>query len=111
VCDAFYSSEQNASLGLNELEEKYTSASRTLLFRAENEKVATVGQFDIIVEPTQKINTYEERILCEGPNPTIVLDSGVKAPALTSTTHLLMVNRKTQPPYQYVKRRRVYCSR
>ena len=81
----FYSSEQNASLGLNELEEKYTSASRTLYIRAENDEGCYgTGQFDIIVEPTPKINTYEESILCEGPNPTIVLDSGVKAPALTS---------------------------
>jgi gliding motility-associated-like protein len=81
----FYSSEQDASLGLNELEEQYTSVSRTLYIRAENnEGCYGTGQFDIIVEPTPEINTYEERILCEGTNPTIVLDSGIHTPALTS---------------------------
>jgi gliding motility-associated-like protein len=81
----FYSSEQDASLGLNELEEQYTSLSRTLYIRAENnEGCYGTGQFDIIVEPTPKINTYEERILCEGTNPTIVLDSSIQTPALTS---------------------------
>jgi gliding motility-associated-like protein len=81
----FYSSVRNASLGLNELEEQYSSVSRTLYIRAENDEGCYgTGQFDIIVEPTPKINTYEERVLCEGTHPTIVLDSGIKAPAITS---------------------------
>jgi hypothetical protein len=57
VCVVFYSSEQNASLGLNELEEKYTSASSTFILRAENDEGCWNRSIDIIVEPTPKINT------------------------------------------------------
>jgi gliding motility-associated-like protein len=81
----FYSSERDALLGLNELDLKYTSASRTLYIRAENnEGCYGTGQFTIVVEPTPNINSYEERVICEGGAATIVLDSGIEAPAQSS---------------------------
>lgn len=81
----FYSSERDALLGLNELDLKYTSASRTLYIRAENDEGCYgTGQFTIVVEPTPNINSYEERVICEGGAATIALDSGIEAPAQSS---------------------------
>nr|WP_314896011.1 T9SS type B sorting domain-containing protein [uncultured Flavobacterium sp.] len=82
----FYANEDDASMGINELEARYTSASKTIFLRAENnEGCYGTGHFEIIVEPTPKINVLENRILCEGlTNPSIVLDSGILAPELTS---------------------------
>jgi gliding motility-associated-like protein len=81
----FYTNEDEASLGTNELEEHYTSVSRTIFLRAENDEGCYGnGHFEIIVEPTPKINILENRILCEGiTNPSIVLDAGILAPATT----------------------------
>ena len=82
----FYANEDDASLGINELEENYTSASKTIFLRAENnEGCYGTGHFEIIVEPTPKINVLENRILCEGiTNPSIILDAGILAPATVS---------------------------
>lgn len=82
----FYANEGDASMGINELEARYTSVSKTIFLRAENnEGCYGTGHFEIIVEPTPKINILENRMLCEGlPNPSIVLDSGILAPELTS---------------------------
>jgi gliding motility-associated-like protein len=82
----FYANEDDASLGMNELEEQYTSVSKTIFIRAENDEGCYgTGHFEIIVEPTPKINILENRILCEGlTNPSIVLDAGIIAPATVS---------------------------
>jgi len=82
----FYANEDDAALGINELAEQYSSVSKTIFIRAENDEGCYgTGQFEIIVEPTPKINILENRILCEGlTNPSIVLDSGIIAPATIS---------------------------
>lgn len=82
----FYSNENDAALGNYELEEQYSSFSKRIFIRAENDEGCYgTGYFEIIVEPTPKINILENRILCEGPtNPSIVLDAGIIAPATVS---------------------------
>lgn len=82
----FYSNENDAALGNNELEEQYSSVSKRIFIRAENDEGCYgTGHFEIIVEPTPKINILENRILCEGfTNPSIVLDAGIIAPATVS---------------------------
>ena len=79
----FYSNEDDASLGVNELEDQYTSISKIIYIRAENnEGCYGTGNFEIIVVSTPKINTLVKRILCEGNSTSIVLDAGIIFPAL-----------------------------
>jgi gliding motility-associated-like protein len=82
----FYSNEKDAALGTNEVAEQYSSVSKRIFIRAENDEGCYgTGHFEIIVEPTPKINILENRILCEGlTNPSIVLDAGIIAPAAIS---------------------------
>jgi gliding motility-associated-like protein len=100
-----YSKEEDASLGQNSLENHYTSVSKTLFIRAENDEGCYgTGQFDIIVEPIPKIETSEERILCDGSGLSIILESGTLFPALTAdyayawstgeTTHSIEVSKE-----------------
>jgi gliding motility-associated-like protein len=81
----FYSNKADASLGQNVLENQYTSVSKTLYLRAENDEGCYgTGQMDLIVQPSPQIDTFEERILCEGSSLSIILESGIKLPASTS---------------------------
>jgi gliding motility-associated-like protein len=94
----FYSNEGDAALGQNELESQYTSSSKTIFIRAENnEGCYGTGQFNLIVEPSPKIEKFEERIICEGSNLSIILDSGIKLPALTTDYTYLWSTAETTP--------------
>jgi gliding motility-associated-like protein len=77
----FYANENDSSLSINELEEQYLSDSKVLYIRAEDENGCYgMGKFDIIVEPTPKINISENKVLCEGlTNSPMVLDAGILA--------------------------------
>lgn len=78
----FYANENDASLGINELEQQYTSSSKIIFIRAENsEGCYGTGQLELIVEPIPKIKTLENKILCEG-ELSIVLTPGIIPPAL-----------------------------
>lgn len=83
---SFYANEDDASLGNNKLAEQYTSISKKIFIRAENDEGCYgTGNFEIIVEPSPKINILENVILCEGiVNPSIVLNAGIIAPATVS---------------------------
>jgi len=116
----FYANENDASLGTNKLEEQYSSVSKTVYIRAENQEGCYgTGYFEIIVEPTPKINILENRILCEGDtNPTIILDAGIVAPALTSdytyswstgeTTPTISINKEGE--YNVIVKNKADCT-
>ncbi|MFE3867923.1 T9SS type B sorting domain-containing protein [Flavobacterium sp. LS2P90] len=116
----FYATEDDASLGRNELEEQYASISKTIFIRAENDEGCYgTGHFEIIVEPTPKVVILENRILCEGAtNAFIVLDSGITAPASTSdftyswstgeTSPTILVNKEGD--YNVVIKNKFGCS-
>ena len=80
---SFYSTEEDAFIGINELNGPSVSVSKTVFLRAENaEGCYGTGNFEIIVEPSPKINILENVILCEGlVNPSILLNAGILAPA------------------------------
>lgn len=80
---SFYSTEEDAFVGINELNGPFVSVSKTVFLRAENaEGCYGTGNFEIIVEPSPKINILENVILCEGlVNPSILLNAGILAPA------------------------------
>lgn len=80
---SFYSTEEDAFIGINELNGPFVSVSKTVFLRAENaEGCYGTGNFEIIVEPSPKINILENVILCEGlVNPSILLNAGILAPA------------------------------
>lgn len=80
---SFYSTEEDALIGINELNGTFVSVSKTVFLRAENaEGCYGTGNFEIIVEPSPKINILENVILCEGlVNPSILLNAGILAPA------------------------------
>lgn len=73
----FYSNEEDASMGINEIKEPLLSGSKTVFIRAENtEGCYGTGNFEIIVESSPKINILENIILCEGlVNPSILLNA------------------------------------
>ena len=116
----FYAKEADASLGINELVEQYSSVSKTIFIRAENDEGCYgTGHFEIIVEPTPKVAILENRILCEGEtNAFIVLDSGITAPASTSdftyswstgeTTPTILVNKEGD--YSVIIKNKFGCS-
>jgi gliding motility-associated-like protein len=116
----FYATEDDASLGRNELEEQYASISKTIFIRAENDQGCYgTGHFEIIVEPTPKVSILENRILCEGAtNTSIVLDSGITAPATTSdftyfwstgeTSPTILVNKEGE--YSVIIKNKFGCS-
>ena len=103
----YYSSKNDAELGNNALANKYTSTSKTIFIRAENEEGCFgTGQFDIIVDPSPSILLSETKILCEGTTTTIVLDAGVILPATENeysykwntneTTPRIVINKEGQ---------------
>ncbi len=94
----FYSSKTDADLGTNELKGQYSSTPKTLFIRAENnEGCYGTGQFDLVVEPTPKINPLENKIVCEGSDATIVLDAGILAPDNASDFTYLWSTNETTP--------------
>jgi len=95
----FYSNENDAALGTNEVAEQYSSVSKRIFIRAENDEGCYgTGHFEIIVEPTPNIIILENRILCEGlTNPTIVLDAGIIAPATISDFTYIWSTGETSP--------------
>ncbi|MDI5949612.1 T9SS type B sorting domain-containing protein [Flavobacterium yafengii] len=95
----FYSNEEDASMGINELKEPFVSISKTVFIRAENaEGCYGTGNFEIIVESSPKINILENIILCEGlANPSILLNAGISAPARTSDFTYLWSTGETTP--------------
>lgn len=95
----FYSSEEDAFMGLNELKEPFFSVSKTVFIRAENDEGCYgTGKFKLIVEPSPKINNLENVILCEGlVNPAILLNAGILAPATTSDFTYLWSTGETTP--------------
>ncbi|SFF06638.1 T9SS type B sorting domain-containing protein [Flavobacterium xueshanense] len=80
---SFYLTEEDAFIGINELNGPFVSVPKTVFLRAENaEGCYGTGNFEIIVEPSPKINILENVILCEGlVNPSILLNAGILAPA------------------------------
>jgi gliding motility-associated-like protein len=81
----FYSNKDDAAIGKNVLENQYTSYSKTLYLRAENDEGCYgTGQFDIIVEPIPNIKTYEKITLCEGSEYSITLLPGIEFPSQTT---------------------------
>jgi gliding motility-associated-like protein len=80
---SFYSTEEDAFMGINKLNETFVSVSKTVFLRAENDEGCYgTGNFEIIVESSPKINILENIILCEGlVNPSILLNPGIIAPA------------------------------
>ncbi|WP_369753442.1 T9SS type B sorting domain-containing protein [Flavobacterium sp. WC2409] len=100
----FYPTEQDASLSTNELEKEYSSNSKTIFIRAENkEGCYGTGQFDLIVEPTPKINTFEKSFLCESENPSITINSGLGPQALSSDYTFLWSTGETTPSITVTK--------
>ena len=95
----FYSNEEDASMGINEIKEPLLSGSKTVFIRAENtEGCYGTGNFEIIVESSPKINILENIILCEGlVNPSILLNAGISAPARTSDFTYLWSTGETTP--------------
>ncbi|TDD77491.1 T9SS type B sorting domain-containing protein [Flavobacterium caseinilyticum] len=80
---SFYSSEEDAFIEINELNEEFVSVSKTVFLRAKNDEGCYgTGNFQIIVEPSPKINILENVMLCEGLiDHSILLNSGILAPA------------------------------
>ena len=95
----FYSKEEDAAMGTNELKEPFVSESKTVFIRAENaEGCYGTGNFEIIVESSPKINILENIILCEGlTNPAIQLNAGISAPTRTSDFTYLWSTGETTP--------------
>lgn len=94
----FYSNENDAALGANEIKDQYRSNPKTLFIRAQNsEGCYGTGQFDLIVEPTPKINLIENRILCENTSPSLVVGAGIIPPAITSDYTYLWSTNETTP--------------
>jgi gliding motility-associated-like protein len=95
----FYSTKNDADLGKNELKGIYTSPSKTIFIRAENnEGCYGTGQFDLVVEPTPKINPLENKMICEGStNPSVILDAGILAPDIASDFTYLWSTNETTP--------------
>lgn len=93
----FYANENDASLGINELEQQYPSSSKIIFIRAENsEGCYGTGQLELIVEPIPKIKTLENKILCEG-ELSIVLTPGILPPALINDFSYLWSTGETTP--------------
>lgn len=100
----FYSTKNDADLGKNELKGLYTSASKTLFIRAENnDGCYGTGKFDLVVEPTPKINPLENKIICEGSASSIVLDAGILAPDNTNDFTYLWSTNETTPTIAVTK--------
>ncbi|MBA4321129.1 MAG: hypothetical protein C0412_22285, partial [Flavobacterium sp.] len=101
----FYSTKNDADLGKNELKGIYTSTSKTLFIRAENnDGCYGTGQFDLVVEPTPKINPLENKMICEGAaNSSIVLDAGILAPDIASDFTYLWSTNETTPTITVTK--------
>ena len=96
---SFYSTEEDAFMGINELKESFFSDSKTVFLRAENDEGCYgTGNFEIIVEASPKINILENTILCEGAvNPTVLLNAGILAPAKINDFTYLWSTGETTP--------------
>lgn len=93
----FYVNENDAFLGINELEQQYTSNSKIIFIRAENsEGCYGTGQLELIVEPIPKIKTLENKILCEG-ELSIILTPGIFPPARINDFSYLWSTGETTP--------------
>ena len=100
----FYSTKNDADLGKNELKGIYSSTSKTLFIRAENnDGCYGTGQFDLVVEPTPKINPLDNKIICEGSASSIVLDAGILAPDIASDFTYLWSTNETTPTITVTK--------
>lgn len=100
----FYSTKNDADLGKNELKGIYSSTSKTLFIRAENnDGCYGTGQFDLVVEPTPKINPLENKIICEGSASSIVLDAGILAPDNPNDFTYLWSTNETTPTITVTK--------
>ncbi len=94
----FYATKNDADLGTNPLEKKYISNSKTIFIRAENEDGCYgTGQFDIIVDQSPSIELKETKILCEGINNFIILDSGIIYPATENDFTYVWNTNETSP--------------
>ena len=78
----FYSNKIDASQGINEVKGQITSLPKTLFIRAENsEGCYGTGEFELVVEPSPKIDAVEEKVLCESLTTlSMTLDAGIKPP-------------------------------
>ena len=101
----FYSTKNDADLGVNELNGQYISTPKTLFIRAENnEGCYGTGQFNLGVDPIPKINPLENRIICEdSTNSSIVLDAGNLAPDSVSDFAYLWSTNETTPTITVTK--------
>ncbi|MDR7209054.1 T9SS type B sorting domain-containing protein [Flavobacterium piscis] len=101
----FYSNKNDADLGKNELKGLYSSTSKTLFIRAENKDGCYgTGQFDLVVEPTPKINPLENMIICEGTaSPSVILDAGILAPDIASDFSYLWSTNEITPTITVAK--------
>lgn len=101
----FYSNKNDTALGTNELKGLYISASKTIFLRAvTSEGCYGTGQFDLVVEPTPKINPLENKIICEGSvNSYVVLDAGILAPYIATDFTYLWSTNETSPTITVAK--------
>lgn len=94
----YYSSKNDADLGINPLGKTYTSSSKTIFIRAENEDGCFgTGQFDINVDPSPSVALSENKIVCEGTNNFAVLDAGIIFPATENDFTYLWNTNETSP--------------
>jgi hypothetical protein len=95
----FYTNENDAALGSNEIKGQFKSNAKTLYIRAENsEGCYGTGHFDIKVEPIPKINLVENFTICEGDtNPSLVLSAGILSPDISSDYTYLWSTKETTP--------------
>ncbi|WP_338645502.1 T9SS type B sorting domain-containing protein [Flavobacterium sp. KS-LB2] len=101
----FYSNKEDASMGINELEEPFVSDSKIVFIRAENkEGCYGTGYFDITVVTSPNITNLENMILCEASvNPLIQLDAGILAPARTNDFTYFWSTGETTPTISITK--------
>jgi gliding motility-associated-like protein len=93
----YYANKNDADLGINTLNKKYLSSTKTIFIRAENENGCYgTGQFDIVVDQSPSIVPNDSKILCEGTNNFSILDAGIIAPATENDyTYLWNTNETT----------------
>lgn len=94
----FYSNENDALLGTNEIKGHYKSNPNILYIRAENkDSCYGTGEFGLIVEPTPKINSIEKKIICEGSSSSVILDAGILVPDKVSDFTYVWSTNETTP--------------
>ena len=95
----FYSNQEDAALGINDLKEQIVSDSKIIFIRAENtEGCYGTGNFEILVEASPKIDVLENVILCEGiVKPSIILNAGILDPITSNGFTYLWSTGETTP--------------